>query len=311
MLTLLTDLKLSAKDVCGLILPTTCYSPTLSWNKLNWNVVLPQKPKHKLPNANLDRKNLNLKPLRVLQITDSHIDLMYKPGSVVNCNEPLCCQGISKVLQNAKSTEKAGYWGTLGYCDTPYWTFENLLEYASKKEKYDYIMWTGDLPAHNDWNQSREAQIGILKNTTATILKYFPYTPIFPALGNHESNPVNSFPPNYVKGNNSISWLYNALRNSWSNWLPVEALETVSKYGYYTVLRKPNLRIISLNMNYCNQQNWWMLINPVDPDNELKWLVSVLQTAEENGEHVHIIGHIPPGISAVNYKTYCVIKFIF
>lgn len=28
---------------------------------------------------------------------------------------------------------------------------------------------------------------------------------------------------------------------------------------------------------------------------ELKWLVEVLENAEENGEKVHIIGHIPAG----------------
>lgn len=50
-------------------------------------------------------------------------------------------------------------------------------------------------------------------------------------------------------------------------------------------------------MNYCNNKNWWLLINSTDPVSELQWLVYELQGAEMNGEKVHIIGHIPPGHS--------------
>lgn len=50
-------------------------------------------------------------------------------------------------------------------------------------------------------------------------------------------------------------------------------------------------------MNYCNNKNWWLLINSTDPVSELQWLVYELQGAEINGEKVHIIGHIPPGHS--------------
>lgn len=50
-------------------------------------------------------------------------------------------------------------------------------------------------------------------------------------------------------------------------------------------------------MNYCNNKNWWLLINSTDPVSELQWLIYELQGAEINGEKVHIIGHIPPGHS--------------
>lgn len=55
------------------------------------------------------------------------------------------------------------------------------------------------------------------------------------------------------------------------------------------------LRIISLNTNNCNTMNWWLLVNMTDPDNELRWLIDELQDAENNGDKVHLIGHIPPG----------------
>ena len=41
----------------------------------------------------------------------------------------------------------------------------------------------------------------------------------------------------------------------------------------------------------------WLYLNTTDPDGQLKWLMSILQKAEDNKEKVHIVGHIPPGIS--------------
>ncbi|NXF56502.1 ASM phosphodiesterase, partial [Oceanites oceanicus] len=64
--------------------------------------------------------------------------------------------------------------------------------------------------------------------------------------------------------------------------------------GFYTVQVWPGLRLVSLNMNFCSQANFWLLINSTDPAGQLQWLVGVLAAAEQAGEKVHIIGHIPP-----------------
>lgn len=50
---------------------------------------------------------------------------------------------------------------------------------------------------------------------------------VFPTVGNHESTPVNSFPPPFVHGNRSSSWLYNAMADEWRPWLSEEALKTL------------------------------------------------------------------------------------
>ena len=49
-------------------------------------------------------------------------------------------------------------------------------------------------------------------------------------------------------------------------------------------------------MNYCNNHNFWLLLNLTDPLGQLEWLVDELLMAEAKGEKVHILGHIPPGI---------------
>jgi hypothetical protein len=51
---------------------------------------------------------------------------------------------------------------------------------------------------------------------------------------------------------------------------------------------KPGLKLISLNMNYCNNQNWWLLLNATDPTGQLEWLIRELQASELIEEKVEI-----------------------
>lgn len=56
--------------------------------------------------------------------------------------------------------------------------------------------------------------------------------------------------------------------------------------AFYTLMIRPGLRLISLNMNYCPALNFWLFINSTDPLNQLEWLSNILQEAENNGEKV-------------------------
>lgn len=49
---------------------------------------------------------------------------------------------------------------------------------------------------------------------------------------------------------------------------------------------QPGLRVVSLNMNFCARENFWLLVNSTDPGNQLQWLVHILQASEDKGEKV-------------------------
>ena len=57
--------------------------------------------------------------------------------------------------------------------------------------QFDWIYLTGDLPAHNDWNQTRSDQLFILNKIISLFNEYLPKKPVFYSFGNHESAPVN------------------------------------------------------------------------------------------------------------------------
>ncbi|KAG8453104.1 hypothetical protein GDO86_004787, partial [Hymenochirus boettgeri] len=284
---------LRPSEICGLILGKDCGVWDIG---SDWNISLPSKPKPPVippvpppPGSPVSR---------VLFLTDLHWDSEYLPGSPVNCEEPLCCR--KPPFQNGLIKDKkkvgAGFWGEYSKCDLPLHTIESLLRHVSSQGPFDRVYWTGDIPAHNVWQQTRADQLNALKTITDLFRKYLGTVPVYPAVGNHESTPVNSFPPPSVHGNESSDWLYHEMSQQWQDWLPPSALETLRTGGFYTVQIGPKLRLVSLNMNFCALENFWLLINYTDPAGQLKWLVDILQEAENQGDKVHIIGHIPPGL---------------
>ncbi|XP_068026251.1 sphingomyelin phosphodiesterase [Melanerpes formicivorus] len=176
--------------------------------------------------------------------------------------------------------------------------------------RFSAVYWTGDIPAHDVWRQSRSDQLGALRTVTQLLRRHLGTVPVYPAVGNHEATPVNAFPPPSVTGNQSAQWLYQAMAEQWQQWLPPDALRTLRTAGFYTLQVSPGLRLVSLNMNYCSQANFWLLLNATDPAGQLQWLLGVLQAAEDQGEKVHIIGHIPPGhcLRAWSWNYYSIVN---
>jgi sphingomyelin phosphodiesterase len=135
---------------------------------------------------------------------------------------------------------------------------------------------------------------------------------VYGAVGNHEANPVNSFPPAGVHTltNQSNQYMYDTLAENWIDWIgPEAAANTASRYGAYSVLHpRTSLRIISFNTMFYMKENFW-LYTPVmswDPSSQFSWLISELQSAEDARERVYLIGHMPMGQSdsLYDYSAY-------
>uniref|UniRef100_UPI00398EAFBA sphingomyelin phosphodiesterase n=1 Tax=Pristiophorus japonicus TaxID=55135 RepID=UPI00398EAFBA len=279
---------LKPSEICGLLLGIDCGR----WDIYSdWNVTLPDTPKPPVVPPKAPRPSAPV--TRVLFLTDIHWDKEYSPGTDPDCKDPLCCRRGSGLPPRYR--KGAGKWGEYSKCDLPLRTIENLLQHL-RSDHFDLVYWTGDIPAHNVWHQSRRDQVVALDTITALLRRHLGHVRVYPSVGNHESTPVNSFPPPFVRGNQSSAWLYGAMVAAWKDWLPKEALETLGRAGFYTVKLGPGLRLVSLNMNFCSHENFWLLVNSTDPAGQLQWLIGILQEAENSGDKVHIIGHIPPGL---------------
>lgn len=112
----------------------------------------------------------------------------------------------------------------------------------------DFIVYTGDDPAHDVWKQSREenlAAISLWNSLLDDRLTGRFSIPVFSTLGNHEVFPINQF-----AGPGLDSWLYDAVADAWSPNLPDDAINTMQYGGYYQARVRPGLRVISINSNY-------------------------------------------------------------
>lgn len=71
--------------------------------------------------------------------------------------------------------------------------------------------------------------------------------------------------------------------------------------GYFSITLPQfnNLKIISVNTQAQNNENWYLLRNPTDPGGMLAWIEKELKESEQNQQKVYIIGHISPK-SALN-----------
>uniref|UniRef100_A0A0N5AMZ5 Sphingomyelin phosphodiesterase n=1 Tax=Syphacia muris TaxID=451379 RepID=A0A0N5AMZ5_9BILA len=256
----------------------------------NWSVTLPEVPKNQTyPKYPIKRPNM-----RVLQLTDIHIDSDYIVGSVANCKSFICCHTDSVTVTGTKPIP-AGFWGAQSACDMPLRTVENMLQHIGRTEKFDYILVSGDFVAHTDWNCTKEHHLSVIRTLSELLDHYFPETPKFYALGNHDSVPVNSFAPHYVPNKYQPNWVYKQLWEMQNRWISSDQKDSVRYRGSYSTKIMRGLRLISLNTGYCETTNLWVYINQTDPDGTMTWLVEQLAAAEARGEYVHIMAHIPPG----------------
>jgi sphingomyelin phosphodiesterase len=69
-----------------------------------------------------------MKTLKILHLTDIHLDLLYRVGSNAACGDELCCRGGTAL----KSEHAAGAYGDLRKCDLPYHTLEATLDHISR-----------------------------------------------------------------------------------------------------------------------------------------------------------------------------------
>lgn len=91
------------------------------------------------------------------------------------------------------------------------------------------------------------------------------------------------------------------LAETWKDWLDQKAYDMLRTKGYFSITLPEfnNLKIISVNTQAQNDENWYLLRDPTDPGSMLKWIEEELKESEKGKQFVYIIGHISPK-SAMN-----------
>ncbi|KAG9308177.1 sphingomyelin phosphodiesterase [Chiua virens] len=273
--------------------------PAVPLNMTGWFA----KPK---PNPLPPPKQPSGERLKVLHVSDIHIDPRYATGAEVNCSQYLCCR------DNAYSDNSpdqvlfpAPRYGAY-YCDTPLElmlaAMEAIPELTGTADTgFNFSLFTGDLTAHDTDNQYSRYVVLLLSVVIVYNLlkKYFGPPPVYATVGNHDTYVHPLLPSCYHDSERHFHRLYEHISSMWSyeGWLPEESVQYASThYAAYSVQRPDGLRIISIDTDIC-EDNYFGYIDSEDPDpfGVLRFLTDELQAAEDAGDRVWIIGHVLAG----------------
>lgn len=301
-------------DVAGLDGNYICQSigsfcPRPATTPLNTSKLFP-KPKPK----NAKAPKGSGKRVKVAHLSDFHIDPRYFAGSEANCSQSLCCRanGFNANVPNGTVSLSAPLYGAF-HCDSPLDLGLAALQAVgpltgtSQKDPFAWTVYTGDLISHDPQPELSRAYTEYAEVLSYELFKRYISGPIFPALGNHDSNPEAIDAPYSLPGKlgQQQSWNYNHVASLWQNegWIDAAAAaEARAHYGAYSIKNHYGLRVITFNTDFWYRSNFLNFVNTADADNSgmFKFMIDELQAAENAGERVWIIGHVLSGWDGTN-----------
>lgn len=153
--------------------------------------------------------------LRILHLSDIHLDPYYVEGAPTRCSETICCRNTTRGRQNSKSSGRFGDYS----CDVPLNTVKTIFDYIKNYVKFDFIYWGGDASPHDDLTTNEQEKFTVMQTVYELLEEYFPGVKILPVVGNHESYPLNLYPSHTTEHLYPMSKLYGLISNLSTRWL--------------------------------------------------------------------------------------------
>ena len=222
-----------------------------------------------------------------VHFTDLHLQRDYMIGSEIQCGQPTCCRREAGPGRNGS---QAGAYGEAG-CDASPLLFKAMVTaMASLPEMPDFILNTGDEPAHDVWAQTETLNLEAAQ-LVASDLKDggLDSRPMAVAFGNHGSDPVNQY-----KGPGGDSWLYSGVGDAYSHWISDDGIRTLTFGGFYQERLAPGLRALCFHTTMFSEGgNWYFEANGTDFTGQFAWAEDALRQARARGEKVYVLHHHP------------------
>ena len=259
-------------------------------------------------------------PLKVLHISDYHLDERYVVGSEAQCNsggpDTLCCRVFPYTNTSAPINETANLFGNY-LCDTPEPLATSVFRDVPSVTginwcDFSFGIFTGDLVSHDIWELTPEYTLAEELISYQQFFDGLGGVTIYPTLGNHDTYPQaftawpnqNDVLPENASYPVQQQYNYGNISEAWQNygWLSAEDAQSIvgTGLGIYRTKTPEGLVIISLNSDAWYQFNFYSYINANTVDNTglFGYLIDYLLEAEAHDDPVWIIQHVPPGGSS-------------
>ncbi|KAJ5390754.1 uncharacterized protein N7496_001822 [Penicillium cataractarum] len=254
--------------------------------------------------------------VKVLHMSDFHLDARYAVSAEADCTGGLCCRSDKHHAGSEDHVvSPASAYGAFR-CDTPYDLGLAALQAVGpltgtgkgcKQESLAWTLYTGDLISHDPESQMSREYLEYTETSIFYMFKKYLSGPVFATLGNHDSSPENIDSPHSLPGRlgEQFSWNYRHLAGLWQHegWISNKTAEEArTHYGGYSIKTHFGLRVIAFNTDFWYHSNLLNMINTTNPDNSgiFSWMIDELQKAEDTNERVWLVGHVPSGWDGSN-----------
>lgn len=214
--------------------------------------------KPKPPSANIAPPDSG-KLIRVVHISDTHMDSRYDVGSEANCTDYSMCCRVDSINAASPNTpwRPAARYGDYS-CDVPADLILSMFNYMQPYiQNASFAIFTGDVASHDKaWQLSQAYQKYEETQTFLTFKAQFGGIPLYPTLGNHDSFPSDQNTPFWWAQNNSVDefqWEYDFYSQLWAQngWInSASAAQAQTHYGGYSAITPQGLKIISINTDF-------------------------------------------------------------
>ena len=230
-----------------------------------------------------------------VQLSDIHYDPHYSSTGNEFCHSD---QESVQVLQEGKresaptkaSVKRDNFkYGRPGSdCDSPLVLIEKTVAQLHTLDP-DIVLWTGDSSRHDRDIKLPRHPLDIIqgiKRVAGLVNSAFRVGTVFPTLGNWDTKVQND--PSLE----DYQQLYTIWSILWSEKQKSEIQITFLEGGFYSVKYSKNLVIVSLNTIEFYQDN--VAGDCRKHNQQLEWLESILEEAQQLGDNIVLIGHVPP-----------------
>ncbi|RAH46803.1 PPN1 endopolyphosphatase family protein [Aspergillus brunneoviolaceus CBS 621.78] len=239
------------------------------WSEIEFNLTLPPEPSSQpiTRSVNDNTRDGENRTVRVVHLSDTHVDRFYTAGASYACSKPMCCRPCTAADAPNSTLFPCGDWGN-PRCDPPIrLLIDSLLPVLQGLQPpLAFTLFTGDVVPHDFWLTSR-ASVEADYNTTYTALQ--PLTrqgPVYLAIGNHDTSPINIYPVSPTPSSNlTPQWAYDL-------------------FAYCLLYYRINI------LSYTTPPT-------PDPLSQFAWLTTELHQAERHHQRVWLLTHVPPGNS--------------
>lgn len=213
-------------------------------------------PKSKPANCEALVPKPNGKRVKVLHMSDFHLDPRYSVGAEGNCTSNLCCRANNPNPSGA-ILQPAPLYGSFK-CDSPYDLGLAALQAVgpltgtNASNPLGWTVYTGDLVSHDPQSELSRVYAEYAEVSVYGMFKSYITGPVFTALGNHDSNPEAIDAPHNLPGplGQQQSWNYNHVADLWQHegWISAAAAASAkTHYGAYSIVNHYGLKVITFN----------------------------------------------------------------